>query len=84
MEKPAHNSPAFFHDFLSARIGQRVFLNADSRTPNVLQTVKDDYLVLRGVASYETPAHAFIIPLRSIVSLQEVDGIDGLVIYLVR
>lgn len=84
MTSPGQTMPAQLRAYLGERIGQRVFLNADSRHPSMLEAVHDDYLILRRPASPEDPEQSFVIPLASIVSMQEVEGMGGVVVYLVR
>lgn len=84
MTNPGQTMPAQLRAYLGERIGQRIFLNADSRHPSILEAVYDDYITLHRTASPDDPEQSFIIPLNSIVSLQEVEGLGGVVVYLVR
>ena len=70
--------------FFETRIGEKIFLNADDRNPVVLKAVCNDYLELSSNGSGTRPKSSFIIPFNSIISIQETEGINGLILYLMR
>lgn len=70
-------------NYLRTRIGEIIYLNADSRKPFRLQEVMDDYFELAGTSENEKK-DALIIPIASIVSVQKMEGLPGLVMYLVK
>lgn len=71
-------------NYLRTRIGEIIYLNADSRKPFRLQEVMDDYFELAGQSQQGEPGDILIIPIASVVSIQELDTQIGLVIYLVK
>jgi len=73
-----------FGDFLKELIGKQIYLNADSRKPHMLEAVKDDYIFLTNTHRDNEPRQAFAIQISSIVSTQEIEGVEGIVIYLVK
>ena len=77
-------SPKRLAAFFETRLGETIFLNADDRNPSTLKAVFDDYLELSSHRIGAGPKSSFIIPFTSIVSIQETEGIQGLILYLVR
>ena len=75
---------AAFCNFLQQHVGKRIFLNADNLKPYILKSVYGDCLQLIQESDANKPGQTFIIPYSAIVSLQEIEGLRGLVIYLIR
>lgn len=84
MQQTDQPMPENLSGYFKNLIGQKLFLNADNRQPAILQEVHNDHLRLATAGAGDSPHDHFIIPLRSIVSVQEVEGLDGVVVYLVR
>lgn len=76
--------PESFREYLQNSVGQKIYLNADDRHPCILQNVHTDYIVLSNAPKTNEPRQTYAIPIANIVSLQEVDGLGGLVVYLTR
>jgi hypothetical protein len=82
--KKSRFPPERLKTYLKKHLGEKIYLNADNRRPNVLKEIHEDYIVLSAVPKETEPEQSFVVPISSIVSLQQVEGIDGLVVYLVR
>ncbi len=78
------NSSDLVH-YLKQHIGDRIFLNANDQEPYVLESVERDYIKLAQSKRYaNSPIETFVVPLTAIVSVQEIDGIPGVILYLVK
>jgi len=77
-------SPKRLAAFFETRLGETVFLNADDRNPSTLKAVFDDYLELTSTRADTGLQSSFIVPFNSIVSVQETEGIQGIILYLTR
>ena len=71
-------------NYLRTRIGETIFLNADSRKPFCLHEVKDDYFELTAPSGERDSGNTLIVPITSVVSVQEMENQIGLVVYLIK
>lgn len=71
--------------YLKSHVGERIFVNADDQKPFLLQSVEKDYIRLSQIESLQNiTTESFVIPFSAIVSVQEVEGVNGIIIYLVK
>ena len=84
IQKSRPSKEKHFYNFLEQHIGKRIFLNADDLKPYTLASVHDDCIQLTRSSEANGDDQTFVIPYSAIVSLQEVEGLGGLVVYLVK
>ena len=71
--------------YLKNHIGERIFLNANDQNPYVLESVEKDYILLNQIDDLQdSVAESFVIPLSAIVSVQQIEGLPGIIVYLVK
>ena len=71
--------------YLEKHIGDRIFLNANDQNPYVLESVEKDYILLNQIDDLQdSVAESFVIPLSAIVSVQQIEGLPGIIVYLVK
>ncbi len=61
----------------------RYFLNADNRNPMTIHQIGSDYIQLKNI-NHKEKMDIITIPLTSIVSVQERQGLGGIVVYLMK
>ena len=76
--------PESFRELLQKNIGQQIYLNADDRHPCRLLEVQTDYIVLTSRGQANQPHQTYTVPISSILSLQHLEGLGALVVYLLR
>lgn len=72
------------YKFFKHQSGSRVFVNGDSRQPYFITQVQADFLTLDASESELEKSNQLYIPFQSIVSIQRLNNVDGLVFYLVK
>lgn len=71
--------------YLEKHIGDRIFLNANDQNPYVLESVEKDYIKLSQVQNSENSSlESCVVPITAIVSVQELKGIQGIILYLIK
>ncbi len=80
MEKVYSTKSGTLTSLLKPYIGHLVFLNADNLNPYTLEKVNEDHLILL----HNTTKKRLILSFSGIASFQRLEGIDGLIIYLIR
>lgn len=78
--------PKGLFGYFQEHIGRCIFINADCEHPYILKLVDEDYLIVAQKDNNirQIRADRIIIPFHSIISIQEIKDLNGIIIYLLR
>ncbi len=83
MTTPTEGSHDSLLNFFARNREAHYFLNADNRNPMIIHQIGSDYIQLKNTNRKEK-MDIITIPLTSIVSVQERQGLGGIVVYLMK